>query len=113
MILDMQEMFNAAYIGLSKQGWVQSRDNKGNCLYRGPSGRKCAIGFCMTDDEAALFAEDDSSYEVLKHFGVEEYPMFKFAEEMQRIHDKYDVPSVMKSNFEEFAERHKLTIPSV
>ncbi len=46
-----QEIFNLAYTGLHGQGWRQSVNAEGGCMYRGPVGLKCAIGHCIDDQD--------------------------------------------------------------
>jgi len=45
----LQEMFNQAYLGVIAQGG-QSSDGLGHCMYRGPEGRKCAVGHLLPDE---------------------------------------------------------------
>jgi hypothetical protein len=44
-----QKMFNIIVLGLSKQG-RKSMDVNELCMYRGIKGRKCGIGFIITDE---------------------------------------------------------------
>ncbi len=45
-----QEAFNKAVIGVFKQGGASMNERK-VCAYRGPDGRKCAIGHLLADDQ--------------------------------------------------------------
>lgn len=43
-----QEAFDIALAGLRKQG--KPSKNNYSCLYRGPDGTRCAVGFLMPDE---------------------------------------------------------------
>lgn len=45
-----QEAFDIAVEGIRGQEYQPSERNY-TCLYRGPEGRKCALGFLITDEE--------------------------------------------------------------
>jgi len=83
MITDKQEMFNAAYIDLAGQGFERSV-NGGICLYRGPNGTKCAIGYCLSDEEASKFSDSDGAEAVLYELVGEdiEYSFVEFANDL-------------------------------
>lgn len=47
-----QELFTNAWLGLKAQDWQKSENMaRGKCMYRGPEGRKCAIGHNILDEE--------------------------------------------------------------
>lgn len=45
----LQQIFDQAYNGVVAQGG-QSSDTVGRCMYRGPEGRKCAVGHLLPDE---------------------------------------------------------------
>lgn len=46
-----QEVFDHVVKGLASQGFAQSLNGGDQCAYRGDHGRRCAAGWCMTDQE--------------------------------------------------------------
>lgn len=57
-----QEIFDTVWHGLQGQGFEKSVGPNGiDCLYRGPRGRKCAIGHLIPDDE---YAEDFENHSI-------------------------------------------------
>ena len=50
-----QEIFDIACKGLLTQ--MKKSEGAEKCLYRGPDGTKCAIGFLISDETAADFNE--------------------------------------------------------
>ena len=63
-LTDKQEAFNAAWLGLKSQGFERSADG-GLCMYRGPNGLKCALGWCIPDYMYAPEMEGCSAEEFL------------------------------------------------
>ena len=49
MTFNRQQAFDTMVRGLFQQGKVSMDDNR--CLYRGPDGAKCAIGFLIPDQD--------------------------------------------------------------
>ena len=64
--MDMQELFNKAVGGIYNQGKPSYQPSMGSdagvCMYRGPEGVKCAVGFII---------DDEFYYERLEHSTVE------------------------------------------
>lgn len=52
-----QEMFDTVSLGLARQGGP-ARNKNGLCVYRGPDGRKCALGHLIADDEYQIDMEE-------------------------------------------------------
>jgi hypothetical protein len=54
-----QQWFNKAYRGLRDQEFrgsiIMSMGDVPTCKYRGPNGLKCAVGFLLDDENAALY----------------------------------------------------------
>lgn len=59
--MTLQEMFDAAARGIISQGG-KSADAKGECLYRGPDGRKCAVGWLIADSVAEEYEGQGAHY---------------------------------------------------
>ena len=49
-MLTIQEAFNKAYLGVMQQGRASVNISGRSCLYRGPDGAKCAVGFLIADE---------------------------------------------------------------
>lgn len=62
--MNHQEAFDIALNGILSQGGPSQRGGTGarntHCLYRGPEGRKCAIGWLIPDDEYQVHFEEGS-----------------------------------------------------
>lgn len=109
-----QEIFNMAYIGLAKQGFERSFDDETKyCLYRGPDGRKCALGHCIPDeiydDELESIALAEVVEKIPDLSGVDIF----FLENLRNCHDKGTSPIVMTLHLSAFAEESGLSIPKV
>lgn len=55
-----QETFDMICEGLKAQNWQRSAVGT-QCLYRGPNGRKCAVGLLIPDDDYDKDFEIDAS----------------------------------------------------
>ncbi|RWH50276.1 MAG: hypothetical protein EOQ80_04710 [Mesorhizobium sp.] len=113
-----QELFDTIYLGLQAQGWQRSFDAQRDlCMYRGPEGRKCAIGQAIPDDEYDRAMDDDD-------VGVFNYDDFhrrrdmflnitksQFSE-LQYAHDSNDEPEGMRAAFEGIAGKYGLKVPA-
>lgn len=110
--MTLQELFNLAYIGLSKQGFEQSISEPQTCVYRGPNGYKCAIGFAIPDEVYHPDMDEGLKLEiVLGEINFEGNN--DDARELQSCHDDCDVPEDMDRALKDFAWRHYLSIPQV
>lgn len=117
--MNEQELFNKAYIGLDGQGFKRSFDiDKGRCMYRGPDGRKCAIGHAIPDELYDPIMEEGmpgSGFGIL--LGLMGFAVFgdferhEFANNLQSAHDCADCPEDMKHRLQNFAKNYGLTIP--
>ena len=76
-----QRAFDLACEGLAEQGGP-SRDAAGTCLYRGPNGRKCAIGWLIPD------GEEPDGLELLPLGDLIPSESFRFADALQTAHDR-------------------------
>lgn len=117
----LQEQFNTVVRGLAGQGWRQSRDpSAGNCLLRGPDGRKCAIGHLIPDPLYQKKMEGDvlALIEGRWAFSPEEasavvdlLPGQTVAAEWQEMHDGCASPRGMLNDFIEWASINGVTWP--
>jgi hypothetical protein len=115
--MNKQQIFDKVYQGLASQNFRQSSSAGGRCLYRGPDGLKCAIGWLIPDDEY------HESFEKLPIIGIAkqsqatckimESPVnFEFSNELQLAHDHIESQGI-RQNLEFMARKHNLTIPEV
>lgn len=118
-MLTRQQMFNTAYHGLAAQGFVQSMriNEKGDpcCLYRGPEGRRCALGYLIPDSAYSGDYENTSG-----HFLTEQGYIPNVAKEdaswvnrLQMVHDHNHDPEEMRQALVEFAIEWSLTVPEL
>lgn len=108
-----QEIFDLAWNGLKAQGFVQSADVSGVCLFRGPRGLKCAIGHCIPDDcyDSRMDSDGDHWNAAWDAAGVGEEDR-EFGERLQGVHDWGYSPEDMERRLRAFAVIYSLTIPS-
>lgn len=112
--MNNQEALNRAYAGLSAQGFQKSvLDDR--CKYRGPDGRRCAVGHLIRDDEyREVFDQLFSGYYIydirnlcpsLHGVSLELLTALQFA------HDGAHDPDDMRERLLGVAERFGLTPP--
>lgn len=113
--MNKQQIFDKIVAGLASQGFKQSVDmsDGGMCVYRGPDGLKCAVGWLIPDEEYSKGLEGYSveNNTVAKAAGLKGSAQWEFTARIQEIHDNYDHPEVMKGLLRDFAIREKLKIP--
>lgn len=110
-MVDLQEVFTAAYKGLRKQGWQKCRTPDGECMYRKGS-RRCAIGWWIGDRYRPEM-EGKGVLDTLRMMGLEP-PMGDERNRLvalQNIHDVAETPTAMKEAMEDFARYHALEVP--
>lgn len=102
-----QELFDAVARHLLTQK-VRSGDGPANCLYRGPDGRKCAMGIFIPDADYQPRMETVSIIVPLVwdttglSRGLE-----RAAQDLQAIHDSVD-PGMWADNLRWYARRRAL-----
>lgn len=112
----LQQAFDKAYLGLKAQGFERSHKNEA-CLYRGPDGKKCALGHVIPDEHYLPEMEHDSAFAV-----VEQYPEVvpvglrgdwgkRALHRLQRCHDQALDPEDMQRRLVHYAEDWGLTVP--
>lgn len=105
-----QELFSNAWNGLKRQKWKRSMRCRDLCGYRGLNGRRCAIGFNISDDNydssiegyAADVNDVRDAARISKSDAV-------FASDMQKVHDQNRAG--MEEAMRVFADENNLTIP--
>lgn len=124
-----QKTFDAAYIGLALQGWIQSVSQSGTCLYRHEiNGKKiaCGAGHMFRDDQydpemECTRANEGLVAKAIRDNGLDPH----FAGMIQKCHDGEKGsgeayvsftemnPDQLQAAFIAFAILHELTIPMV
>ena len=126
-----QQLFNNAWNGFKSQDWKLSKNNvesiiapMGTCLYRGPNGTKCGIGWSIPDEKynqkfegvAVCYVQEDTTdprlltaKELTKAAGILDKDI-GFAMNLQCVHDRC-LEENLEKRMREFAQINKLTIP--
>lgn len=121
--MDKQEIFDTVVKALKKQG-KPSVSHRGECVYRGPDGTKCAAGHLLPD-ECYTPTMEGASWNVLVYHHGDKLPKFLVDEadlirRLQSIHDLWaregayveDMP-FPRERFERVAEDYHLQMPKV
>ena len=116
-----QDLFNTAVRGLASQGWVKCVADPGysdRCVYNGPDGIHCAVGWCITDvppenyDNLTCVEEllfDLYDLDLRDNYKITE--RHDFLSDMQTAHDQSSNGGDMARSFLAFAEAHNLGWP--
>ncbi len=109
-MLSQQETFNYIVNHLRKQGRKSMRyiNCCSECVYRGPDGTKCAVGFLIPDD-IYLSCIEGYSVDYLYQFGIN-LPYIDLLKDMQAVHDCLPVDD-WERGFEETAQSYGLVYP--
>lgn len=118
MHLSKQEIFNKAYRGLESQGFQRSA-RRDRCLYRGPDGLKCAVGWLIPDEKyegrIEMYVLNINELEFMEYLTPILGPLTPedviFLRHLQSAHDQ-PAPDDMKYALHRFASTHNLTIPT-
>lgn len=125
--ISKQDTFNQVYLGLAAQGFKQSANRRGDCLYRGPNGLKCAAGQVIPDDKFEPRFEGHGIVSVLPERWFDGESTSKdlnlmisglghnlgTLSELQSIHDASKDPHTMKNQLDYYAEEQGLIIPEI
>lgn len=123
----LQEWLNKAVTGLSSQGFERSYSSStATCMFRGDNGRKCAVGYLITDEQlhAAIAKErgivyhredpkwfrEPSPYIVMQELTTD-HKEASFLEYLQNCHDGSSGPFEMKNRLVSLARNNGLTVP--
>lgn len=113
----LQQAFDKAYLGLKAQGFERSYGND-ICLYRGPDGKKCALGHLIPDDQYRHDMEAKSVHTINNLFpnalpeGLRDLDGRRALNALQRCHDFAVDAADMRDRLVHFAEMHDLTVPA-
>lgn len=114
-----QEVFNTVVRGLASQGWQRSEvDENGDgstCVYRSPTGLRCAAGWLIPDDEyQSRWDEEAISWFSLERSGLVPSEHVMLITNLQQAHDSADSPEAMRTMFLRYtyAARNELTWPN-
>jgi hypothetical protein len=112
-MLTRQELFTNAVVGLAAQNWVKSSSSEspGDCLYRGPGGLKCAVGFSIPDESYTRDIEGMGAKKALLRAGEGVYLGHGSIWAFQQLHDRADSPEQMKQNFIDYGKEYYLKWP--
>lgn len=130
--MTLQEMFNKAYLGLAGQKFEKS-SKAGVCLYRGPDGKKCAVGHLIDDAHYTEELEHKAAYQPMVRKaleasgvpvpvpppGVDESKETKLLNAMQLAHDvqafqDFDNTEIpLKGKLAKVAADFNLTVPEI
>ena len=108
--MNNQEFFDKTMEHLRKQGVPSARGT--SCLYRGPNGTSCAIGFHIPDELYKPEMEGKEVGNLLGHY-PELRPLFKGVSdglmlELQLLHDNDLGTSYFEGQAEKIAARYHL-----
>lgn len=112
----LQQVFDKAYLGLKAQGFERSHENA-TCLYRGPDGKKCAIGHVIPDEHYRPEMEGCSVLYITRWcrealpVGLRGMPAQLALYRLQRCHDQARDPEDMQRRLVHYAEDWELTVP--
>lgn len=108
-----QQMFDKMITGLASQGFKQSLDKAGKCVYRGDAGMKCALGYLIDDEHFTKDCESvRSSYvAALSKSGIStKTEMSAFLNRSRVIHDENENPLDMLFAYKKMASDLRLNI---
>jgi len=104
---EKQKLFNKAVKGLASQDFKRSVNRYGTCLYRGPAGRRCAVGWLIPDAEYSASMEDKNAAAI----GLFEDAVGPFLVHLQDVHDAADDSRDLKKGLIQFAKAYNLKLP--
>lgn len=121
---NLQKMFDKAVAGLATQNFVQSivvqLSGINSCVFRGPKGRKCAIGHCLEDDEIEYETYNNNEYTKFESntgtcmVAAKKYDVtLTEIDNLQTCHDASKTPERMKKTLVLFAATNNLILPDV
>lgn len=113
-----QEIFTKVARHLLKQNAQSTKLGMNGliCLYRGPEGRKCAVGVLIPNrlyskDLEGITSLDAALRSVLLRVGIRG-PQVNFVHELQVIHDELE-PAEWLAALTQVARYHTLTMPTI
>ena len=109
--MNEQQLFDVAYAGLAKQGFMRSVTDRNSCAYRGPNGFKCAIGQAIPDEKYQPemdSCEGPNLVIILESIGY--HGDYDFATRLQSAHDGAMTPERMRERLQDLAGRFGLRV---
>jgi len=109
-----QEIFDKAYLGLKSQGFIRSVSSGISCVYRGPEGRKCAVGWLIPDEkyDPKFDTEIWGFQRIFKEIRISISQQQDFLiEELRFCHDSSRQPETMRNKLHTIAKDFNLKIP--
>lgn len=121
----LQEVYDTSVAGLASQDFKPAMNKRGECRFRGPRGRRCAIGHCIPDNiyspkiekSGGIWGATLDSKKLARLFSNVNTGHLS---QLQLCHDmaaRYEsLPSIkamMISYLRDFAGKHKLRMPKV
>ncbi len=116
---NLQQVYDACYTGLALQGFTQSVDEDGDCMYRGEQSKKCGIGHTVPDELCNFpYGANGCSIASMLSDNTQWFELFGNIEPaalgaLQECHDMNPNPEDMKAALAKYAECMNLTIPSI
>jgi hypothetical protein len=105
-----QILFNTVCIGLASQNWQQSMNEEtDDCLYRHPDGKKCVIGWLISDSLYKPEMERHHLYTLQTQFSLFHPSLTDFLGRMQAVHD--NSMNQLRSDFRKFGRKEGLEVP--
>ena len=91
--MEAQEIFDTVVEHLRRQGCKSETPDLGSCLYRGPEGRKCAVGILIKDEDYTWRMEAIQVPSLLNNFPKLDYlkPHLPLLVRLQDIHDQHPI----------------------
>lgn len=118
--MNRQEVFDKAYLSIVAQG--RRSADLGSCLYRGPSGAKCAVGHLLSDEQIKKYnvVNSESVWDLDRDLISEILPdddeAPHFLSSLQVVHDTARTPETFVQDFKRkaagFADRYNLQVPA-
>ena len=86
-----QEIFDTVAVKLREQGGP-SLSHRGGCAYRGRDGRRCAVGWLISDDEYSPDMEAREASILILPKRLHEHELLLLS--LQNVHDAHEVEVV-------------------
>lgn len=118
--MNEQEAYDKSVAGLASQGFVQSKgpdpapSGGARCLYNGPEGRHCALGWLLVGLDIPEKYNNSAAFELYQLPDVcrrlDGLPK-QFISQLQGAHDTARTPDEMRRNLRRFGQDHGLSVP--
>lgn len=117
-VMERQEMFTKAYLGLEAQGFKKCVGVDGACQFNDPNGLHCAVGHIVSVPQSMNEKNLTAIGHVFPELNISEN--FGFLNALQSAHDGADLPGCrgfaptgsMQSRLVEFARIWDVQVPA-